>query len=60
MKHNQRLEKIEQRLNGGRDVIGVYWPDEPDEIKVGGEVMTRQQWDDKYPDATHIIVRGDI
>lgn len=52
-----KLKELEKRAGAGTPVIGTYWQDKPDEIKAGGEVLTRQQWDNKYPDAGNIILK---
>lgn len=55
----RKLTELERRAGAGDTVIGVMWQDKPDEIKVGKEVLTWQQWANKYPDAGNVTLKWD-
>jgi len=57
MKH--KITELERRASAGVVIVGTYWQDNQDVIKTSGEVLTRQQWNQKYPDALHYKLRWD-
>jgi len=57
MNHKNKLSELERRAGAGKTVIGVMWQDKPDEIKVGDEVLTWEQWGNKYPDAQNVTLK---
>jgi len=54
VKYGQKLNELERRAGAEANVIGTCWPDKPDEIKTGRELLTWRQWDKRYPDAGHV------